>query len=187
MVLDQLGHEEGGEHVALLHLVADVHDPLLDIGVHLRIDRRALITLDEARLPDDPDDVPDLRPDQPHGRGLRDARGVGLFLLAAARRRQDGQEPGEEQPTNKPESWRKLHSFSAFPFGSFAGPRGTAPADEIGCPRLARELRPLRRRGDLHRAAVGRIDRSPRITCSEPLIGIQESADRRRRRAAGDW
>ena len=35
-ILDQLGHEEGGEHVALLHLVADVHVPLLDIAGQLR-------------------------------------------------------------------------------------------------------------------------------------------------------
>ena len=58
-ILDQLGHEEGGEHVALLHLVADVDDPLLDIARQLRIDRRALVSFDEARLPDDPDDLPD--------------------------------------------------------------------------------------------------------------------------------
>ena len=43
-ILDQLGHEEGGEHVALLHLVADVHVPLLDIAGQLRIDRRALVS-----------------------------------------------------------------------------------------------------------------------------------------------
>ena len=43
-ILDQLGHEELGEHVALLYLVADVHDPLLDIAGQLRIDRRPLVT-----------------------------------------------------------------------------------------------------------------------------------------------
>ena len=31
-VLDQLGHEQRGQRVSLLHLVADVHVPLLDIG-----------------------------------------------------------------------------------------------------------------------------------------------------------
>ena len=92
ILLDQLGHEEGGEHVALLHLVADVHDPLLDVGGQLGIDRRALVALDEAGLPDDPDDVPDRRVDHLHGRGLRDARELDLGLVAAARRRQGGQE-----------------------------------------------------------------------------------------------
>ena len=42
-ILDQLGHEERGEHVALLHLVADVHVPLLDVAGQLRIDRRPLV------------------------------------------------------------------------------------------------------------------------------------------------
>ena len=31
-ILDELGNEERGEHAALLHLVADVHVPFLDVG-----------------------------------------------------------------------------------------------------------------------------------------------------------
>ena len=95
-VLAQLGHEEVGEHVALLHLVADVDVPLLDECGQLRIDRRALVALDEARLPDDADDLPELGMDHLKDRRLRDARGD-LLLLGAARRREDGQEP-EPQP-----------------------------------------------------------------------------------------
>ena len=44
-VLAQLGHEEVSEHVALAHLVADIHVPFLDKSAELRIDRRALVTL----------------------------------------------------------------------------------------------------------------------------------------------
>ena len=101
VVLNQLGHEEVGEHIAFLHLVADVDDPIQDVSVHFRIDRRALVALGEAGLPDDPDDVPDLRLDQPHGRRLADAGIVGLRLVVAPRRRQGGQET-EQEPEHRP-------------------------------------------------------------------------------------
>ena len=86
-ILDQLGHEQGGQHVALFDLVADVDIPLLDIGCQLGINRRALVGFDEAWLADHADDRPDRRVDHLHGRGLRDAREVDLGLVAAARRR----------------------------------------------------------------------------------------------------
>ena len=64
-VLDELGDEKPGEDVALLHLVADVDDPLVDVGRQLGIDRGPLVRLDEARLADDPDDLAELRGGSP--------------------------------------------------------------------------------------------------------------------------
>ncbi len=96
-VLDQFRHEELGEHVALLHLIANVHDPLVDIGRELRVDRRAFETLDEAWLTDDPDDLPGLRLDNPDGRGLRDARVVGLLFVPATGRREGSQQAERQE------------------------------------------------------------------------------------------
>ena len=96
ILLDQLGREEGSKHIAFLHLIADVHDPLLDVGGRLGIDRRALVALDEAGLPDDPDDVPDRRVDHLDARRLRGAREAGLALVAAAWHHEGGKETEEE-------------------------------------------------------------------------------------------
>src|SRR5262249_24441120 len=86
------------------------HVPLLDKAGHLRIDRRALVTLDEARLADGADDFPKLGIDDVKGRRLRDARRR-LLGFAAARRREDDQKPGP-QPDIRPKScW---HCSSPF-------------------------------------------------------------------------
>ena len=57
-ILDELRHEQSGEHLSLFDLVADIHIPLLDISGQFRIDRRALVSLDEARLADDAHTLP---------------------------------------------------------------------------------------------------------------------------------
>ncbi len=73
-VLAQLRREENGQRLTLLDVVADVHEPLLDVPSHLRIDRGALIALDEARLTDDAEDGAALRVDH---RDRGDLRSLG--------------------------------------------------------------------------------------------------------------
>ena len=161
VVLDQLGHEEIREHVALFHLVADVDNPFVDVSVHLRIDRRALVALDKARLPDNPDDLPDLRLDQPHGRRVSDTLVWSFRGLRgpAARRSESLTGVGQQGTMN----YRPDQSSRQVIRQIVAERYGTSPH----C------LRPLCHRGYFHLCAVARSDISPTITCSVPSIGTQ--------------
>ena len=92
----QLGHEQVGEHVSLLHLVADIHVPLLDERRHLGIDRRPLVALDEARLSDD------RAMSRSWGwitsrTGGSETLGATFFSFAAARRREHRQQPDRQR------------------------------------------------------------------------------------------
>jgi hypothetical protein len=101
VVLDELGNEEGREHIALLHPVADVHVPLLDVSVHLRKNRVTLEALGETRLPDNTGDLPDLRLDEPHRLRLCDARSVALGFMPAP-----GHCEGSDESEHEPERWQ---------------------------------------------------------------------------------
>jgi hypothetical protein len=79
------------------HLVADVDDPLQDVGGRLGIDRRALIALDEAGLPHDPDDLPNLRPQKLHCQGLGGAYEFDRGVVTASGRRQGDHEREHDQ------------------------------------------------------------------------------------------